>query len=47
MLIKVLSSMLDAKDGHGQENLDEGVAAVEYIVREVSRGRLLIPAHVY
>jgi hypothetical protein len=39
--IEILASMGDAEDG--QEKLDGRVAAIEYIVRDISRGRVQIP----
>jgi response regulator RpfG family c-di-GMP phosphodiesterase len=39
--IAILTSMGDAEDG--QEKLEERVAAIEYIVRDISRGRVQIP----
>jgi hypothetical protein len=43
--IAILGPVRDAEDA--QMILDWGVAAVEYIALEISRGRLRIPAHVY
>ena len=39
--VAVLGAMTDAQDA--QRNLEGGVAAIEYIVLEISRGRVLIP----
>jgi hypothetical protein len=43
--ISILGPVRDAEDA--QKILGWGVAAVEYIALEISRGRVRIPAHVY
>jgi len=43
--IAILGPVRDAEDA--QRVLGGGVAAVEYIALEISRGRVRIPAHVY
>jgi hypothetical protein len=43
--IAILAPVRDAEDA--QRILVWGVAAVEYIALEISRGRVRIPAHVY
>jgi hypothetical protein len=42
--VKILGAVRDAEDA--QRILSGGVAAVEYIALEISRGRVRIPAHV-
>jgi hypothetical protein len=42
--IAILASVGDAEDA--QETLEWRKAAIEHIVRDISRGRLRIPAHV-
>jgi hypothetical protein len=41
--IAILASVGDAEDA--QETLEWREAAIEYIVRDISRGRLRIPVH--
>jgi hypothetical protein len=43
VLIAILASMRDAEDAQETLELEGRIAAIEYIVLDISRGRLRIP----